>query len=132
MSTKDYSEVSAEKKKMRGPPAAKCSIFGFFKVSKNVAFGFFKVSKELQMEWMPMSTKDYSEVSAEKKKIRGPPAAKCSIFGFFKVSKALQMAMSKKYNPLNSAVTNKKSSTRRPKNVIFVSIGTKPTINKRK
>jgi hypothetical protein len=29
---------------------------------------------------MPISTKDYSEVSAEKKKMRGPPAAKCSIW----------------------------------------------------
>jgi hypothetical protein len=29
---------------------------------------------------MPISTKDYSEVSAEKKKLRGPPAAKCSIW----------------------------------------------------
>jgi len=42
------------------------------------------------------------------------------------------MTMSKKYKPVNSAVTNKKSSTKKPKNVIFVSIGTKPTINKRK
>ena len=32
------------------------------------------------MEWMSMSTKDYSELSSEKKKMRGPPAAKCCIW----------------------------------------------------
>ena len=50
------------------------------------------------MEWMPMSTKDYSELSAEKKKCEGLRQQNV-VFGFFKVSKALQMAMYKKYNP---------------------------------
>jgi len=50
------------------------------------------------MEWMSMSTKDYSELSSEKKKWEGLRQQNV-VFGFFKVSKALQMAMYKKYNP---------------------------------